>query len=73
MRMQVWVRLRTGVFPALQNVTMTLCFLLTFYVWLLLYGKIMSWDVPICSILAICREALNREIWEVLYIMGSRV
>ena len=41
------------------------------------YGKVMSRDVPICNILAICREVLNYENCmgsassrEVFYIMG---
>ena len=33
-----------------------------------LFGKVMSRDVPICNVLAICREVLNRDNWEVLHI-----
>ena len=33
-----------------------------------LYGKVMSRDVPICNVLAICREVLNCENLEVLHI-----
>ena len=36
-------------------------------------GKVMSRDIPICNILAICREVLNCENMEVLYITGCRV
>ena len=31
-----------------------------------IYGKVMSRDVPICNILAICREVLNRENRDIL-------
>ena len=34
----------------------------------LLYGKVMSRDIPIYNILAICREVLNRKNWEVLHL-----
>ena len=33
-----------------------------------IYGKGMSRDVPISNVLAICREVLNRDNWEVLHI-----
>ena len=36
-------------------------------------GKVMSRDVPICNILAICRGVLNCENMEVLYITGCHV
>ena len=33
-----------------------------------MFGKVMSRDVPICNVLAICREVLNCENLEVLHI-----
>ena len=32
------------------------------------FGRVMSRDVPICNLLAICREVLNRENREVLHL-----
>ena len=33
-----------------------------------IYGKVMSWDIPIGYILALCQEVLNRENREVLHL-----